>query len=277
MKKRVLPVLLAGLMLLGFSGCQKANPTEILQNAMSKTQSLESVEYTVEASADMESGGMRIGFDVDMNLKAVNDKENPAMAYTVSTAFMGQDLNIDIIYKDGTLYSDSMGYKIKTTMDYDEFMAESSQIFELTEFNSEDIKDLVDLEMKMDGDNVIFFFTADEETAKSLLDSIMKAMDMQSDDGAQQEINLKSLSGEYTVNKDGYLIGQKIDLSCEVTQDDVTSSTDVSMNLSLVNPGQTVEITVEDPDSYQDASDSSIDSGLFDDAAGEEDFYVEGF
>lgn len=114
----------------------------------------------------------------------------------------------------------------------------------------------------MDGDNVIFFFTADEETAKSLLDSIMKAMDMQSDD-AQQEINLKSLSGEYTVNKDGYLIGQKIDLSCEVTQDDVTSSADVTMNLSLVNPGQAVEITVEDPDSYQDASDSSIDSLAF--------------
>ncbi len=276
MKKRVLPVLLAGLMLLGFSGCQKANPTEILQNAMSKTQSLESVEYNLEASLDTESGGMRIGFDVDINLKAVNDKENPAMAYTMSTALMGQDINIDIIYKDGTLYSDSMGYKIKSTMDYDEFMEESSEIFELTEFNSEDIKDLVDLEMKMDGDNVIFFFTADEETAKSLLDSIMKAMDMQSDD-AQQEINLKSLSGEYTVNKDGYLIGQKIDLSCEVTQDDVTSSADVTMNLSLVNPGQAVEITVEDPDSYQDASDSSIDSGLFDDAAGEEDFYVEGF
>ena len=275
MKKRVLPVLLAGLMLLGFSGCQKANPTEILQNAMSKTQSLESVEYNLEASLDTESGGMRIGFDVDINLKAVNDKENPAMAYTMSTALMGQDINIDIIYKDGTLYSDSMGYKIKSTMDYDEFMEESSEIFELTEFNSEDIKDLVDLEMKMDGDNVIFFFTADEETAKSLLDSIMKAMDMQSDD-AQQEINLKSLSGEYTVNKDGYLIGQKIDLSCEVTQDDVTSSADVTMNLSLVNPGQAVEITVEDPDSYQDASDSSIDSGLFDDAAGEEDFYVEG-
>ena len=276
MKKRVLPVLLAGLMLLGFSGCQKANPTEILQNAMSKTQSLESVEYNLEASLDTESGGMRIGFDVDINLKAVNDKENPAMAYTMSTALMGQDINIDIIYKDGTLYSDSMGYKIKSTMDYDEFMEESSEIFELTEFNSEDIKDLVDLEMKMDGDNVIFFFTADEEKAKSLQDSIMKAMDMQSDD-AQQEINLKSLSGEYTVNKDGYLIGQKIDLSCEVTQDDVTSSADVTMNLSLVNPGQAVEITVEDPDSYQDASDSSIDSGLFDDAAGEEDFYVEGF
>lgn len=277
MKKRVLPVLLTGLMLLGFSGCQKADPTEILQSAMSKTQSLESVEYNMEASVDTEASGMRIGFDVDMNLKAVNDKENPAMAYTMSTALMGQDLNIDIIYKDGTLYSDSMGYKIKSTMDYDEFMEESSEIFELTEFNSEDIKDLVDLEMKMDGDNVIFFFTADEETAKSLLDSIMKAMDMQSDDDAQQEINLKSLSGEYTVNKDGYLIGQKIDLSCEVTQDDVTSSADVTMNLSLVNPGQAVEITVEDPDSYQDASDSSIDSGLFDDAAGEEDFYVEGF
>ena len=277
MKKRVLPVLLTGLMLLGFSGCQKADPTEILQSAMSKTQSLESVEYNMEASVDTEASGMRIGFDVDMNLKAVNDKENPAMAYTMSTALMGQDLNIDIIYKDGTLYSDSMGYKIKSTMDYDEFMEESSEIFELTEFNSEDIKDLVDLEMKMDGDNVIFFFTADEETAKSLLDSIMKAMDMQSDDDAQQEINLKSLSGEYTVNKDGYLIGQKIDLSCEVTQDDVTSSPDVTMNLSLVNPGQAVEITVEDPDSYQDASDSSIDSGLFDDAAGEEDFYVEGF
>lgn len=141
MKKRVLPVLLAGLMLLGFSGCQKANPTEILQNAMSKTQSLESVEYNLEASLDTESGGMRIGFDVDINLKAVNDKENPAMAYTMSTALMGQDINIDIIYKDGTLYSDSMGYKIKSTMDYDEFMEESSEIFELTEFNSEDIKD----------------------------------------------------------------------------------------------------------------------------------------
>ena len=67
MKKRVLPVLLAGLMVLGFSGCQKADPTEILQNAMTKTQSLESVEYDAGLSFDAEISGMRIGMDLDMN------------------------------------------------------------------------------------------------------------------------------------------------------------------------------------------------------------------
>ena len=276
MKKRVLPVLLAGLMVLGFSGCQKADPTEILQNAMTKTQSLESVEYDAGLSFDAEISGMRIGMDLDMNLKAINDKENPAMAYTVSTSLMGQDVNVDMTYQDGTLYMDSMGYKVKSAIDYDDFVKKNGQLFELTKFDSEDVKDLADLEMKMDGDNIIFSFTADEKEGQDLLDAIMQAMEMESGDTAEQ-IKLKSLSGEYTVNKDGYLTGQKIVMSCEMTQDDITSAADITLDLSLVNPGQTVEITVDDPDSYQEASDNSIDSGIFGDTTGGDDVYTESF
>lgn len=276
MKKRVLPVLLAGLMVLGFSGCQKADPTEILQNAMTKTQSLESVEYDAGLSFDAEISGMRIGMDLDMNLKAINDKENPVMAYTVSTSLMGQDVNVDMIYQDGTLYMDSMGYKVKSAIDYDDFVKKNGQLFELTKFDSEDVKDLADLEMKMDGDNIIFSFTADEKEGQDLLDAIMQAMEMESGDTAEQ-IKLKSLSGEYTVNKDGYLTGQKIVMSCEMTQDDITSAADITLDLSLVNPGQTVEITVDDPDSYQEASDNSIDSGIFGDTTGGDDVYTESF
>lgn len=276
MKKRVLPVLLAGLMVLGFSGCQKADPTEILQNAMTKTQSLESVEYDAGLSFDAEISGMRIGMDLDMNLKAINDKENPAMAYTVSTSLMGQDVNVDMIYQDGTLYMDSMGYKVKSAIDYDDFVKKNGQLFELTKFDSEDVKDLADLEMKMDGDNIIFSFTADEKEGQDLLDAIMQAMEMESGDTAEQ-IKLKSLSGEYTVNKDGYLTGQKIVMSCEMTQDNITSAADITLDLSLVNPGQTVEITVDDPDSYQEASDNSIDSGIFGDTTGGDDVYTESF
>ena len=276
MKKRVLPVLLAGLMVLGFSGCQKADPTEILQNAMTKTQSLESVEYDAGLSFDAEISGMRIGMDLDMNLKAINDKENPTMAYTVSTSLMGQDVNVDMIYQDGTLYMDSMGYKVKSAIDYDDFVKKNGQLFELTKFDSEDVKDLADLEMKMDGDNIIFSFTADEKEGQDLLDAIMQAMEMESGDTAEQ-IKLKSLSGEYTVNKDGYLTGQKIVMSCEMTQDDITSAADITLDLSLVNPGQTVEITVDDPDSYQEASDNSIDSGIFGDTTGGDDVYTESF
>jgi len=276
MKKRVLPVLLAGLMVLGFSGCQKADPTEILQNAMTKTQSLESVEYDAGLSFDAEISGMRIGMDLDMNLKAINDKENPALAYTMSTSLMGQDVNVDMIYQDGTLYMDSMGYKVKSAIDYDDFIKDNGQIFDLTKLDSEDVKDLTNLEMKMDGDNIIFSFTADEKEGQDLLDAIMQAMEMESD-GTTEQIKLKSLSGEYTVNKDGYLIGQKIVMSCEMTQDNITSAADITVDMSLVNPGQTVEIKVDDPDSYQEASDNSIDSGIFGDTTGGDDIYTESF
>ena len=276
MKKRVLPVLLAGLMVLGFSGCQKADPTEILQSAMTKTQSLESVEYDAGLSFDAEISGMRIGMDLDMNLKAINDKENPALAYTMSTSLMGQDVNIDMIYQDGTLYMDSMGYKVKSAIDYDDFIKDNGQIFDLTKLDSEDVKDLTDLEMKMDGDNIIFSFTADEKEGQDLLDAIMQAMEMDSGDTTEQ-IKLKSLSGEYTVNKDGYLTGQKIVMSCEMTQDNITSAADITVDLSLVNPGQTVEIKVDDPDSYQDASDNSLDSGIYGNTTGGDDIYTESF
>ena len=276
MKKRVLPVLLAGLMVLGFSGCQKADPTEILQNAMTKTQSLESVEYDAGLSFDAEISGMRIGMDLDMNLKAINDKENPALAYTMSTSLMGQDVNVNMIYQDGTLYMDSMGYKVKSAIDYDDFIKDNGQIFDLTKLDSEDVKDLTNLEMKMDGDNIIFSFTADEKEGQDLLDAIMQAMEMESD-GTTEQIKLKSLSGEYTVNKDGYLIGQKIVMSCEMTQDNITSAADITVDMSLVNPGQTVEIKVDDPDSYQEASDNSIDSGIFGDTTGGDDIYTESF
>jgi len=276
MKKRVLPVLLAGLMVLGFSGCQKADPTEILQNAMTKTQSLESVEYDAGLSFDAEISGMRIGMDLEMNLKAINEKENPALAYTMSTSLMGQDVNVNMIYQDGTLYMDSMGYKVKSAIDYDDFIKDNGQIFDLTKLDSEDVKDLTNLEMKMDGDNIIFSFTADEKEGQDLLDAIMQAMEMESD-GTTEQIKLKSLSGEYTVNKDGYLIGQKIVMSCEMTQDNITSAADITVDMSLVNPGQTVEIKVDDPDSYQEASDNSIDSGIFGDTTGGDDIYTESF
>ena len=171
---------------------------------------------------------------------------------------------------------DSMGYKVKSAIDYDDFIKDNGQIFDLTKLDSEDVKDLTNLEMKMDGDNIIFSFTADEKEGQDLLDAIMQAMEMESD-GTTEQIKLKSLSGEYTVNKDGYLIGQKIVMSCEMTQDNITSAADITVDMSLVNPGQTVEIKVDDPDSYQEASDNSIDSGIFGDTTGGDDIYTESF
>ena len=116
---------------------------------------------------------------------------------------------------------------------------------------------LSEVKVKKDGDNQILTFTADASKMDSYVQEVMASMSsMPGMEGVTYTI--KEVSGEATVNKDGYFSKVDMKLSMDMTMGAESVSMDMTMNTTYNNIGQPVEITTPDLDSYQEIDPSLL-------------------
>lgn len=252
MKKRIASLAAAALMVFSFAGCQSQNPIDLLQSAAAKTKTLPAVEYDATVGVDVDMQGMTMGIDMDMNLKAVNDEKDPDFEYTMSMELMGQSMDINMKYIDGWCYMDAgNGAKSKMEMDLEKFKEKQGSLFNLTEFEMEP-EYLKDMKVTKSGDNTVISFEADSKFAQDILDSVLGSMG--DDAAALEDVDMKisGVSGEFTVDREGYLAGEKITMDCEASSMGQSMTMKMTMDFTLKNPGQEITIKVDDPDSYEE-------------------------
>jgi hypothetical protein len=185
---------------------------------------------------------------MDMDMKMANiDQEDMKYSATGTTSAMGQDMDMSMYYIDGYYYMDTAGQKIKYAMDVNALMEQVKQSTDTGALASEYMKEI---SAKKDGDNQIITYTADaakmDEYVKEVMGGMGSGMGLDS-----VTYNIKSISGETVVNKDGYCASTKMNMDMEMEMEGETISVTMDIDLVYNNIGQPVEIEAPaDMDSY---------------------------
>lgn len=242
--KRVLAFILTAVMALTACGGAK-DPKAIYDDASKKTSEMESMNITSAINMHMVQGEQTVDMKMNLDMKLA-DLNTDKMKYLAqgTTSLMGQDMDISMYYEDGYYYMQTMGQKVKYAMDMDSMMEKVKQSTEGASMDSSYLKDIT---AKKDGDNQILTYTVDPEKMDSYVQDIMGQL------GTNTEgvtYSIKEVSGEATVNKEGYFTNSKVKMSLDMEVQGESVSMDMDVNSTYNNPGEAVEVTAPDLEGY---------------------------
>ena len=254
--KKFLSVVLSACMALTFAGCGAGQDGKAVYDAANKkTQELTAldVSYTMDMKMKQGEETMDISSNMAMKMDAINSENMRIYAEGV-TSTEGQNIDTKMYYENGYYYMEAAGQKFKYAMDLETMMETAKQSMG---GGTVETDYLSEVKVKKDGDNQILTFTADASKMDSYVQEIMASMSsMPGLEGVTYTI--KEVSGEATVNKDGYFSQVNIKMSMDMAMGAENVSMDMTMNTTYNNIGQPVEITTPDLDSYQEIDPSLL-------------------
>ena len=244
--KKFLALTLAGAMVLTFAACgqtKKKTAEEVYAEAVAKNAALTSTQANMTMDLDMDMGGMSLGMKMDMVMKMKKADDKFEMAMTGGTTVMGQSIDMAVYYKDGYNYTNAMGTKVKQAMDLE---AIAKQAESMT-MDSAPVENLTMTEA--DGVTTLTY-TISQDKMKEYFDQAMStAGENAIPEGT--EMNFESMNGTATVNKDGYITAETVDMVFAMMMEGQEVKATVKVDLTYVDPGQDFEIEFpEDLDTY---------------------------
>lgn len=262
MKKRLISLLLALTILCTgvlFTGCGNENVPEetkaktafeIINEAVQKTEDLESMAAQMKMEMNMAAEGMTISVPMTIKLKAKDMKsDDPVISMVVSMSMLGQNIDIELYQEDQWAYMVMGDMKYKTSakdMESEYDYAESADDM-LQKIPEELLKD-VQLVKAEDGSQSVTIAFPEEKFAEIYDDFIesVKSDDTEADIG---EVKISDAVVKITI-ANGYVTVYDLAFTMEVTVEGVSSSTEVKATLTFEDPGQ--EVTITPPEGYQE-------------------------
>lgn len=264
MMKKAVSLLAAGCLVFSLAGCSnsgasaegtketketkeetKLDAKQLYQEAVKKNSELTAMDMSMNMDMSMKMNDESIDMSMQSTLKANNlGKEGMTMEMTSNVSTMGQDTNANIYYGDGYYYIDSADTKVKCALDLDKIM---EQVQSTTEVTDMDVNSFKEITVKEDGDNKVFTYKGDPEQMQELVDESMSQLTKSLEaNGAELEMKINDISGEVTVNKDGYITVQTMNLDCSMSSEGDTMDVTMKMDAAINNPGGG-EVTVNLP------------------------------
>lgn len=248
--KKVISILLI-VMILMVSGCAKEKtPQEVYTEATEKMSGLTSSDVSAKMNFSMQIMGENITMVMDMDMKSINDTVNPQLEIVMNMEMPGLGtMAANMYYTDGYMYTESMGMKYKMAMPVEEAMGSTVSIPDvavtvLGELTAE----------KTEEGTTILKFSADGETMSEYINQLMS---MSSVEGMTTglEYNFGDVTGSYTVNKEGYIVGMDMTVQMDMNMMGETLTADMQIQITYNDPGQEVEITFPLLTDYEDYTD----------------------
>lgn len=255
--KKLTSILLSISMVLALSGCGGgADGAAIYEEANKKTQELTSldVSYTMDMTMKQGEETMDVSSTMNMKMDAIDSPADLRIFGEGVTSSAGQNVDTKMYYENGYYYMEAAGQKIKYTMDFEAMLEAAEQSVGA----NMDAAYMKEVKVSKNGDDQILTFTADASKMDSYVQEVMGNMGtMAGLEGVSYTI--KEVSGEATVNKDGYFSKVNITMSMDMTMGSESVSVDMHMDTVYNNIGQPVEITAPaDLDSYQEIDPSLL-------------------
>lgn len=259
--KKLLAITLSAVMALSLTACGgESKPAEttaapapkdaktVYQEAVKKNAELKSLDMTSAMEVAIRMGEESVDMSMDMEIK-MDQANSDKMVYIANTTTKSQDQTVDmtIFYTDGYYYMDAMGQKIKYAMPLEQMMAQVQNGGENMEADM-----MKDLTVKEDGDNKIITFTGDPEKMDSYVKDALGEIGGAGQNLEGMEMKINGVSGEYTINKDGYYTNTKIVMDMDMTMQGETANMVITMTNIVNNPGQEVTVTVPSTDGFQE-------------------------
>lgn len=261
----------AGVSVSGFAA--ETDPWQVYEEALTKQNELDGMDMSMSTAVSMMIGDQinDITLDMDCQMNGLQSGDL-AMAATMNYTMGGEQLsdtmnvltNARMYYTGGYLYmdmfdadvmgEDAVDYgKIKYPADIDSVMAQFGGSTDIMELNKEAISDLT---LEEDGDTKILRYALNADNTNSIIESVLGQFGNTGSSISAELYQITECTGTMTINSDGYIESQSMDLAMNVSLGDEDAETvyySVNMDVDILNPGQ--EVTVELPDDLDSYSD----------------------
>ena len=261
MKKKLISLLLAltvlctGLFLTGCGNEDVPEETkaktafEIIDEALQKTQNLESMDAKIEMEMSMGADGFTMTIPMSIKIMGKDLKaEKPVLSTVISMSMLGQSIEMEIYQEDQWAYMvmDEMKYKLNVKDATDELDYAENADYMLQEIPEELLKDVQPV-TAADGSQT-FTVNFPEETFDRIYDELIESVG--SNMGTDiEDAKISDAVATITV-ADGYVTVYDLAFNMEMTAEGVSTTTAVKATCTYNNPGQPV--TVTPPEGYQD-------------------------
>lgn len=271
MKKKLIALLLAltvlctGVLLTACGGGEKApdpvvekSVAEVLNDAMKKTQALESMSAEMKMEMNMAAEGITMSIPISAKIKAKDIKsDNPVMSIAMTMSMFGESIDIEM-YQEGQwayVVMGDMKYKANAK-DMEGKFDYADSINDIMKEIPEDLLKDVELVKAEDGSQIATIVFPGEKFAE-IYDDLIESVN--SETGTEMgEVKISDAVVKTTV-ANGYITAYDIAFTMDMTVEDMKSTTEAKMTVTYENPGQSV--TVTPPEGYQDFEE--MDDSLF--------------
>lgn len=264
MKKKIITLLLVFCLAICFVGCGKSttdkndgneNSTPAqsdvvsVNDAVKKTQELDSVDATLKMEMKMSEDGMDITIPIVADIKAKALKSDSPIISTVMTmSMMGEELEMEMYQENDWVYiaEGGTGYKMSAAdmgSDYDY----AGDMKDMLKTLPDDLVKSAKSEKAEDGSTTYTIDVSGEKFTEIYADFLS---DVNEDSGMTgEDVKISDVIIKITT-ANGYVSVYEMNFIMDVTIDEVASKFDVNASITYNNLGK--EVTVTPPDGYQD-------------------------
>jgi len=259
MKRRILILALAAIMLLSASACgQKASAFDVYSDANAKLQSVKAMEATMEATMSMVYGEETIDITMSGVIKELIHSETDiefSAELAVDMAMLGMAMDMSMYFKDGYYYMEVMGQKVKMELPLEKALEQVQM--NAVEFDEAAIKES-SLVAKDGGKELSF--TLDGAAMTEMVDKqVSGLLGSMGDMGlAGMEYNYGDIIVTAFVDKDGNMKTMGMVMSFDMTMEGESISAEIDMQVEYVAFDDDVKLDIPaDLDSFVEV-DSSV-------------------
>lgn len=243
------------------------DPAAVLDRVAAKSNTMDSMDCDMGVHAVMmmaepsEYGDVSLNLDMAMKIQMAG-LTSGQLRYKAETAteFLGQTAYATMFYKDGYMYTDSEGQKIKYPMDMSGLMETAQTAAIASELSSSFMKNITLNEVN--GVRVLSYEVDPKKMNSYItqaLDEVLGGMNLGMD------INVQSMKGSYFLDNDDNYTYMDADMVMTMSMDGETLVILMKIEGTVNNPGQPVEVNLPSTEGYQDleAYYSSLFSGSY--------------
>lgn len=254
---KVLAMVLALVLAVSMTACggKKETPQEVYKAAVEKTGALSGMDADMDMNMTMTDGTETVEIAMGAAIKLQNvGKEDMAMDMLMEMGLAGMTMEIQTYYADGYYMMDMMGQKMKYEMPMEEALEQASvgqepNVDILGDITMEEADGVKTLSYQVDAAKM------QEDSVEEYM-AILESMGMGDIDGT--DVNLKTMDGTMTVNKDGYVASSTIHMVCTMTIEGTELDCDVQIAITYNNPGQDVAVEIPDVSEYTEIDPSML-------------------
>ena len=259
--KKLSAVLLAMLLVLSMAACDSApkqDAFDIYEQVIAKNAEITSLEATMTAAINMVSASdPENPMDLTMEgsvQQVIRTETDFDLAVEATLGMMGQSVGMKMYFKDGYMYQDMMGMKMKTAAPIEEMMEQMSMLdVNNFKFSREDVKEMSTAKVE-DGTEIKLTF--DGERMNTLITELLDEAGM-ADLLGSTSMTISDI--QYTMVVDADMNAKVMHIVFDATVaaegEVVTMSADITLEISAMNTLEAVEFPA-DLDTYIDMDES---------------------
>lgn len=253
--KRIVALLLCVILTLSLVACGRKNqeeqktPKEIFAIAVEKNEALDSLELDITMDMLMQLGASNISMSMEGKNIEIKKDGGYQMMTEMTVKMLGQENVQKTYYKDGYLYEEVDGQKVKIAMSVDEILAGNASQKGFFELDDEVFSQF---DMTRSEDGYAFDMKVDPDHMDEVVNKILGNMESILGGTGGSSLNMENFKVKYVVNKEGYFSSAVVTLTLKMSVQGQEVNCDMTLNLTSPHPGEDVTITFPDFSDFVD-------------------------